>query len=141
MEPIQRGDGHLELRASASVRRPGDAILVPLLASALLAALVACAPMQVVELRMQPAPVVLFVDGELREQAGSGEIRLRADRSHILHFERPGYRPQQVLVRSLEEAGELRLRPRRVSVRLQPIEHRHRQLEVELETVRENETK
>ena len=95
--------------------------------------LVACAPWQVVGVEAEPAPVVVFVDGSRVEAIPASGIRLRADRAHILHFEREGYRAEQVVIESVSGEAGPRLRPGQVAVRLRPAENRGRRIDVELE--------
>lgn len=99
------------------------------------AGLVGCAPWQVVGVEAGPEPLDVFVDGQrIVELPGDG-LRLRSDRSHVLHFEKPGYRSEQVIVESLVgEEGPL-LRPASVSVQLRPVEIRSPQIDVELQPI------
>ena len=106
---------------------------------AILCAAVGCAPWQVVPVDAQPAPVELFVDGERAVATSDGGVRLRADRNHILHFQRAGYRAQQVVVRSIRGDGEPVLKPARVSVELRPVETRTRHIDVELQPIQVEE--
>jgi hypothetical protein len=116
-------------------RRPG--VLLAFLS--ILVAPLGCAPWQVVAVTAGPAPVELFVDGERVKASADGDVRLRADRNHVLHFERPGYRAQQVVVRSVREAGEPVLEPARVRVELRPVETRTRHIDVELQPIQVEE--
>ena len=97
--------------------------------------LAGCAPWQVVGVSAGPQPLEVFVDGQrIAELPGEG-LRLRSDRSHVLHFERPGYRSEQVIVESfVGEDGPL-LRPATVSVQLRPVEIRSPQIDVELQPI------
>ena len=108
--------------------RWGFAILVGI-------SLVGCAPWQVVGVDAGPEPLEIFVDGQrIAELPGDG-LRLRSDRSHVLHFEKPGYRSEQVILESLVgEEGPL-LRPASVSVQLRPVEIRSPQIDVELQPI------
>jgi len=95
--------------------------------------LAACAPWQVVEVEAEPAPIAVFVDGRRIEAVPASGIRLRADRAHVLHFERDGYRAEQVVIESIPGEAGPRLRPGQVEVRLRPAENRSRRIDVELE--------
>jgi hypothetical protein len=78
--------------------------------------------------------MVVYVDGEPLDEPAPREVSLRADRPHVLFFKREGYRPQRVVLESdAQPGGEPRLRPERIAIRLQPLESRGRQLEVQLE--------
>lgn len=119
--------------------RPTSRLGVLLALLSVLVAPLGCAPWQVVSVTAGPAPVELFVDGERVKTRSDEGVRLRADRNHVLHFERPGYRAQQVLVRSVREAGEPVLEPGRVAVELRPIETRTRHIDVELQPIQVEE--
>jgi hypothetical protein len=82
------------------------------------AALLGCAPTQMIGLDVGPEPVVLFVDGEPLD-ALPPSIELTANRDHTLFFEREGYRSQLIIVRTAEREGKDHLEPDRVELRLQ----------------------
>jgi hypothetical protein len=103
-------------------------------------ALGGCAPWQAVGVDAEPRPLHIFVDGESVAEIPAAGLRLRADRSHILHFEREGYRAQQVVVKSVAGPAGPELRPERVLVRLQPVELRGRKIDVQLQSVESIET-
>jgi hypothetical protein len=129
MQNRQEGPGTKGLSRSARSRG--------LLAASLLFAsgLGGCAPWQVVAIDAEPAPIEVFVDGRRVVEMPADGLRLRADRSHILHFEREGYRAEQVVLERVAGEDPPRLNPDRVSVRLHPIEMRTRQIDVELQPV------
>ncbi len=60
---------------------------------------------------------------------------LSPDRSHVLHFEREGYRAEQVIVESLASSAGPELQPGEISVRLRPVEVRGRKIDVELQSL------
>jgi hypothetical protein len=93
---------------------------------------VGCAPLQVVELSVDPPPTSVYVDGEAIDPV-PGALELRADRDHKLYFKRDGYRPELVVLRS--QAGEAgpRLEPGRVEARLRPLSGHARDVEIEQE--------
>ena len=101
--------------------------------------LVGCAPWQVVRIDAQPEPVRLFVDGESVAEIPAAGLRLRADRSHVLHFEREGYRAQQVILESLVSSAGPELQPGEIAVRLQPVEVRGRKIDVKLQSLQVEE--
>ncbi len=103
-------------------------------------ALGGCAPWQAVGVDAEPRPLHIFVDGESVAEIPAAGLRLRANRSHILHFEREGYRAQQVVVESVAGPAGPELHPERVLVRLQPIEMRGRKIDVQLQSVESIET-
>ena len=103
-------------------------------------ALAGCAPWQAVGVDAEPRPLHIFVDGESVAEIPAAGLRLRADRGHILHFEREGYRAQQVVVESVAGPAGPELRPDRVLVRLQPVELRGRKIDVQLQSVESIET-
>ena len=99
-----------------------------------LAALAAagCAPKQVIPLDVSPPPSEVYLDKQPLDGAPR-ELELRADRDHTLFFKKPGYRPELVVLESLEVDGEERLVPERVELRLRPLASGTQQIEVELE--------
>jgi len=97
--------------------------------------LAGCAPWQVVRIDAQPEPVRVFVDGESVVAIPAAGLRLRADRSHVLHFEREGYRAEQVIVESHASSAGPELQPGEISVRLRPVEVRGRKIDVELQSL------
>ena len=101
--------------------------------------LAGCAPWQAVRIDAQPEPVRVFVDGEPVAEIPATGLRLRADRSHILHFEREGYRAEQVIVESHGSSSGPELRPENISVRLRPVEVRGRKIDVELQSLQVEE--
>ena len=97
--------------------------------------LAGCATWQAVGIDAEPRPLHVFVDGESVAEIPAAGLRLRADRSHILHFEREGYRAQQVVVESVAGPAGPELHPERVFVRLQPAATRSRKIDVQLQSV------
>ncbi len=89
-----------------------------------------CAPVQRIPLEVVPADASLFVDG--REVPGSPEaIELRSDRDHTLYFKSPGYRPELRVLESRTDAGEARLEPDAVRVRLRSLRPERREVRIE----------
>lgn len=92
--------------------------------------------MQRIALDLEPAPVLVFVDGKSFESVGSDSsvgVELRSDRPHVLFFKKAGYRSEQVVLRSVDLEGRPRLAPERVVVHLAPLAPRGRDLQVELD--------
>jgi hypothetical protein len=95
---------------------------------------VGCAPMQRVPLDLGPAPVEVYVDGERLPDPLPAELDLKPDRAHIVFVKKPGYRPEQVVLRSVEQAdGPPRLEPEHVALELRRETPKGRRLEVELD--------
>jgi hypothetical protein len=92
----------------------------------------ACAPKQRIPLEAGPAPLWLYVDGEL-QPALPDEIELRSDRDHMLYFKKPGYASELVVLESRERDGRARLEPGAVRVELAPRGGSGRDLEIETE--------
>lgn len=90
----------------------------------------ACAPRQRIPLAVSPRPATLYVDGEPLEAIPS-ELQLRSDRAHVLFFKSEGYRPERVVLESIEVKGKPRLKPAEVSVRLAPAIRGGRELSIE----------
>jgi hypothetical protein len=91
-------------------------------------AVVACQapPTQRVPLHLEPAGVRVFVDGA--EVTGPPqELDLRADRPHVVHLQRDGYRPQQVVL----ESRASRLEPAEIRLSLAPEVPTERQIKIE----------
>ncbi|MGH0034933.1 MAG: hypothetical protein ACQGVK_07885 [Myxococcota bacterium] len=93
---------------------------------------VACAPLQVVELAVEPTPSSVHVDGEVVEPV-PGALELRADRDHKLFFKRDGYRPALVVLQSRAGEAGPRLEPARVEARLDPLAGGGREVTIERE--------
>jgi hypothetical protein len=53
----------------------------------------------------------------------------------VLHFEREGYRAEQVIVESHASSAGPELQPGEISVRLRPVEVRGRKIDVELQSL------
>ena len=108
------------------------ALGVGLLALAGLAA--ACAPRQQVPLRVGPAPVEVYLDGERVAEPLPAELDLASDRAHVVFVKKPGHRAEQVILRSVARSdGPPRLEPGEVSIELRPETPKSRRLEVELD--------
>lgn len=90
----------------------------------------ACAPKQRIPLAVSPHPATVYVDGEALEVI-PGEIELRSDRAHVLFFKSEGYRPERVVLESVEVEGKPRLQPAQVNVSLAPATRGGRQLSIE----------
>lgn len=93
----------------------------------------ACAPTQIVPMGLEPAPVEVFVDGRRLEEPNPSQVELRADRGHVLQFERAGYRSEQVILISGQWEGRPHLQPEEIFVQLLPLDGRKPEVEVELE--------
>jgi hypothetical protein len=96
------------------------------------AAGIACAPLQTVELRVEPTPTSVHVDGKSVSPVPAS-LELRADRDHSLFFKRDGYRPELVVLQSRPGESGPRLEPARVEARLRPLAGKSRDVEIETE--------
>lgn len=92
-----------------------------------------CVSPQVVPISVEPAPVEVYVDGELAAGRPPESLSLRPDRSHVVLVRRAGYVTQQIVLESVREDGAPRLAPARISLRLVPEQRPGRRLEVELD--------
>ena len=91
---------------------------------------VGCAPKQRIPLEVAPRPVTVFLDGEALE-AVPEELVLRSDEPHVLFFKSEGYRPQRVVLESVEVDGASRLEPETVRITLLPVARAGRELVIE----------
>jgi len=119
-----------ERRTAAASRRHVARAGAVLAASVFLA--LGCAPLQVVPLEVEPAPGSLHVDGQ-EVVPVPRTLELRADRDHKLYFKRDGYRPELIVLRSLEDESGPHLVPARVQARLRPLAGGGRDLTIETE--------
>ncbi|MDP6980553.1 MAG: hypothetical protein QF570_18465 [Myxococcota bacterium] len=115
-KPVSEFTTHTRGRAVAPPGRAARLLVLGLLASGL----GGCAPTQMIALAAAPEPVVLYVDGE-RLDAVPATLELKATRDHTLFFQREGYQPQLIVVRTRERDGEPHLEPAHVEVRLKRI--------------------
>ena len=122
-------------RGSPGMLRPRVRRLVAALALGL--GLAGCAATQFVPVEARPRPIQVFVDGRLLAEIPQQGISLRVDRGHVLHFKRQGYQSEQVVLESVPGPEGPSLAPPRVSVELQPLQTRSRQIDVELQTPEE----
>lgn len=97
----------------------------------------ACAPTQIVPVWVEPAPSRVFVDGQQLEDSNLRQIELRADRGHVLQFERSGYLTEQVVLISGRWRGKAHLQPQEIFVKLIPLERRRPEVEVQLAPIEE----
>ena len=125
----------LEFGEGRGARRGSPRLLVAALALGLVVG--ACAARQQVPVEARPGSVQVFVDGQPLAEIPEQGLSLRADRSHVLHFKRRGYRSEQVVLESVPGPEGPSLVPPRVRVELQPEQTRSRQIDVELQTPEE----
>ncbi len=97
-----------------------------------IATLTACAPLQRVELEVEPIPESVFVDGQAVTPVPTG-LDLRADRDHKLYFKRDGFKPELVVLQSVTGDEGPVLEPSRVRVRLRPLDPGGRDVRIEQE--------
>lgn len=135
MEIASRGRKERPSAFSSLPRPTRSGLALGLLMMLTSGGLAGCATWQAVGVDAEPRPLHVFVDGESVAEIPATGLRLRADRSHILHFEREGYRAQQVVVESVAGPAGPELRPERVLVRLQPVATRSRKIDVQLQSV------
>jgi hypothetical protein len=91
---------------------------------------VACAPKQRIPLAAEPAPVAVYVDGQLQVGAPA-EVELRADRDHTLYFKKEGYTSKLVVLETKSDDDGKRLQPDQVRVTLEPRGGTGREVEIE----------
>ena len=93
----------------------------------------ACAPTQIVPIWVEPTPVQVFVDGHRLQSTAPREVELRADRGHVLQFERTGYQTEQVVLLSGRWRGKPHLQPEEIFVKLIPVRRQRPEVEAELD--------
>lgn len=101
--------------------------------------LLACAPTQVVPIRMDPKPVTVFVDGRRLAEKDSRQVELKADRAHVFLFKKEGYQSEQVVLRSEPGPERPQLMPDEIVVQLLPLEGRKPGVAVSLDPIEERE--
>lgn len=101
--------------------------------------LLSCAPTQVVPIRMDPAPMTVFVDGRRVPEEDSRQVELKADRAHVFLFKKEGYQSEQVVLRSQPGPERPRLEPDEIVVQLIPLEGRKPGIAVSLDPIEEHE--
>ena len=92
-----------------------------------------CAAQQPIPVTVFPESSEIYVDGQRVRPDKSGSIWLRKDRGHVVLVREPGYRPEQVILESIQEGAERHLRPARIAVRLAPSAHTGKAIQVGLE--------
>ena len=91
-----------------------------------------CAPTQVIPIRAEPQPILIYLNGEKLEEPKSS-LELKANRNHTLYFKRDGYKSELVILRTQEIDGEDALRPERVDLELEALVESRPGLQLEFE--------
>lgn len=86
-------------------------------------------PTQIVPLHLENGTRV-FVDGN-EISAASRSVALRSDRPHVVHLERAGHHPQQLVLATRPTADGPRLEPDEIRIRLEPVVPTERRIRIE----------
>jgi hypothetical protein len=86
-------------------------------------------PTQIVPLHLRSGTRV-FVDGS-EVPAGAESVELRSDQPHVVHLERAGHYPQQLVLATRQTENGPHLEPEEIRVRLEPMVPTERKIRIE----------